>query len=133
MPSLLLLLLLSAVESSCYTSILQLSPATTMLIRSIVIGSCCLLTSASRQSEILKRNGDYFLRLQNHDGNLVMDEGDIPMERTLKAPMFVRKKRIAHARDYQKFLKVSLLNLFTYSPQSKQKRNDFIKCNNSCK
>ena len=78
-----------------------------MLIRSLVVGSCCLLATASRQSEILKRNGDYFLRLQNQDGNLVMDEGDIPMERTLKAPMYVRKKRIAHAREYQKFLKVS--------------------------
>ena len=31
------------------------------------------------------------------------------MKRTLKAPMYIRKKRIAHARDFQKFLNVSEL------------------------
>ena len=35
-----------------------------------------------------------------------MDEGDIPRDVPLKAPMYIRKKRIAHARDFQKFLKV---------------------------
>ena len=73
-----------------------------------------LLTAASlaaaasgHRREILKRQGDYYLRLQNRDGNLVMDEGDIPRDVPLKAPMYIRKKRIAHARDFQKFLNVS--------------------------
>ena len=31
----------------------------------------------------------------------------IQREMPLKAPMYIRKKRIAHARDFQKFLKVT--------------------------
>lgn len=55
----------------------------------------------------MKRQGDTYMRLVNRDGNLIMDEGDIEMDRPLKAPLYVRKKRIAHARDFQKFLNVS--------------------------
>ena len=55
----------------------------------------------------MKRQGDTFMRLVNRDGNLIMDEGDIEMDRPLKAPLYIRKKRIAHARDFQKFLDVS--------------------------
>ena len=57
----------------------------------------------------MKRQGDTYMRLVNRDGNLIMDEGDIEMDRPLKAPLYVRKKRIAHARDFQKFLDVSWL------------------------
>merc|ERR1719367_1924574 len=66
-----------------------------------------LLGIITARKEILKRHGDYFLRLQNQGGNLVLDEGDVlQRELPLKAPsMYVRKKRIAHARDFQKFLK----------------------------
>jgi len=49
------------------------------------------------------------LRLVNRDGNLIMDEADIPAGVPLRPPqrpqMYVRKKRIAHAKDFQKFLK----------------------------
>ena len=55
----------------------------------------------------MKRQGDTYMRLVNRDGNLIMDEGDIDMDRPLAAPLYVRKKRIAHARDFQKFLNVS--------------------------
>ena len=58
----------------------------------------------------MKRQGDTFMRLVNRDGNLIMDEGDIEMDRPLKAPLYIRKKRIAHARDFQKFLDVSQCN-----------------------
>jgi len=75
-----------------------------MIVRSIII-TFVMMTCVLSNREILKRQGDYFLRLQNRDGNLVMDEGDIPRDVPLKAPMYIRKKRIAHARDFQKFLK----------------------------
>ena len=49
------------------------------------------------------------------DGNLIMDEADIPAGVPLRPPqrpqMYVRKKRIAHAKDFQKFLKVNWFNL----------------------
>ena len=35
-----------------------------------------LLGSLSARKEILKRQGDYYLRLHNKDGNLVLDEGN---------------------------------------------------------
>ena len=76
-----------------------------MIVRSIII-TLVMMTCVLSNREILKRQGDYFLRLENIDGNLVMDEGDIPRDVPLKAPMYIRKKRIAHARDFQKFLKV---------------------------
>lgn len=75
-----------------------------LLFQSLVVGGFLVSVSRCHNREILKRNGDYFLRLKNKDGNLVMDEEDVPMKRTLKAPMYIRKKRIAHARDFQKFL-----------------------------
>ena len=67
-----------------------------------------LLGIVTARKEILKRQGDYYLRLHNQGGNLVLDEGDVIQRETpLKAPnMYIRKKRIAHARDFQKFLKV---------------------------
>ena len=80
-----------------------------LLFQSLVVGGFLVSVSRCHNREILKRNGDYFLRLKNKDGNLVMDEEDVPMKRTLKAPMYIRKKRIAHARDFQKFLNVSEL------------------------
>jgi len=75
-----------------------------MIVRSI-ISIVVMISCVMSHREILKRQGDYFLRLQNRDGNLVMDEGDVPRDVPLKAPMYIRKKRIAHARDFQKFLK----------------------------
>ena len=85
-----------------------------MIVRSI-ISIVVMMSCVMSHREILKRQGDYFLRLQNRDGNLVMDEGDIPRDVPLKAPMYIRKKRIAHARDFQKFLKVRPDNMsFTF-------------------
>ena len=37
--------------------------------------SLVLLGIVAGRREILKRQGDYFLRLQNQGGNLVLDEG----------------------------------------------------------
>ena len=52
-----------------------------------------------------------FIVLVIRDGNLIMDEADIPAGVPLRPPqrpqMYVRKKRIAHAKDFQKFLKVN--------------------------
>ena len=72
-----------------------------------------LLGIVTARKEILKRQGDYYLRLHNQGGNLVLDEGDVIQRETpLKAPnMYIRKKRIAHARDFQKFLKVKDRNI----------------------
>lgn len=74
-----------------------------------LISACLalLLGNVTGRKEILKRQGDYYLRLHNQGGNLVLDEGDVVQrEMPLKAPnMYIRKKRIAHARDFQKFLK----------------------------
>ena len=39
--------------------------------------SLVLLGIVASRREILKRQGDYFLRLQNQGGNLVLDEGQI--------------------------------------------------------
>ena len=56
-----------------------------------------------------------FIVLVIRDGNLIMDEADIPAGVPLRPPqrpqMYVRKKRIAHAKDFQKFLKVNWFNL----------------------
>lgn len=71
----------------------------------------------------MKRQGDTFMRLVNRDGNLIMDEGDIEMDRPLKAPLYIRKKRIAHARDFQKFLDVSRFNGSEKSNTTKQMKN----------
>ena len=37
------------------------------------------VTVTARRQEIVKRQGDYFLRLQNQGGNLVLDEGKITL------------------------------------------------------
>ena len=53
---------------------------------SLVCLSVCLAAATGRR-EILRKHGDTFLRLQNHGGNLVMDEGDIvPVENPLQPP-----------------------------------------------
>jgi len=50
--------------------------------------------------DILRRHGDYFLRLGNEGGKLVMDEGDI-----VKQPeQYRRSKRIAHPKQYKNYL-----------------------------
>jgi len=50
--------------------------------------------------EILRRHGDYFLRLGNEGGKLVLDEGDI-----VKQPeQYRRSKRIAHPKQYKNYL-----------------------------
>jgi len=68
--------------------------------------SLCLLTvvfgQQQRQAEkkdILRRHGDYFLRLGNEGGKLVMDEGDI-----VKPEQYRRSKRIAHPKQYKNYL-----------------------------
>ena len=40
-----------------------------------------LLGIVAARKEILKRHGDYFLRLQNQGGNLVLDEGKTDLTR----------------------------------------------------
>ena len=42
-----------------------------------LISAClaCLLGTVAARKEILKRQGDYYLRLHNQGGNLVLDEG----------------------------------------------------------
>ena len=42
--------------------------------------SLCLLAVVAGHDEILRRNGDYFLRLGSEGGKLVLDEGDIVEE-----------------------------------------------------
>jgi len=69
--------------------------------------SLCLLTAVFGQQQhqhqsdkdILRRHGDYFLRLGNEGGKLVMDEGDI-----VKQPEYRRSKRIAHPKQYKNYL-----------------------------
>merc|ERR1719211_440217 len=68
--------------------------------------SLCLLTvvfgQQQRQAEkkdILRRHGDYYLRLGNEGGKLVMDEGDI-----VKPEQYRRSKRIAHPKQYKNYL-----------------------------
>jgi len=71
--------------------------------------SLCLLTVVFGQhqhqhqhqsdKDILRRHGDYFLRLGNEGGKLVMDEGDI-----VKQPEYRRSKRIAHPKQYKNYL-----------------------------
>jgi len=51
------------------------------------------------EKDILRRHGDYFLRLGNQDGKLVMEEGDI-----VKQPEYRRSKRIAHPKQYKNYL-----------------------------
>merc|ERR1712083_237058 len=67
---------------------------------------CFVIGLAAAKREILRRHGDYFLRLGNDNGRLVLDEGDIlPMDTPLEAPMqYKRSKRIAHVKDYEKYV-----------------------------
>merc|ERR1712203_279851 len=52
------------------------------------------------EKDILRRHGDYFLRLGNEGGKLVLDEGDI-----VKQPeQYRRSKRIAHPKQYKNYL-----------------------------
>jgi len=78
------------------TRFLLLGPASFLFL--------AMSAAGQRHGEIMKRQGDTYMRLVNRDGNLIMDEGDIDMDRPLAAPLYVRKKRIAHAIDFQKFL-----------------------------
>jgi len=68
---------------------------------------CFIFGSVAAHREILRRHGDYFLRLGNENGKLVMEEEDIiPMEAPLEAPtQYKRSKRIAHAKEYAKYVK----------------------------
>ena len=77
-----------------------------MKLHSAIIFTCLVCNSVSAEKDILRRHGDYFLRLGNEDGKLVLDEGDIlPMDTPLEPPVqYKRSKRIAHVKDYEKFV-----------------------------
>jgi len=76
------------------------------MMKCSILFVCFVFGIVAAKREILRRHGDYFLRLGNENGKLVMDEGDIlPMETPLKAPVqYKRSKRIAHVKDYEKFV-----------------------------
>jgi len=88
-----------------YSNCLVIFSSIIMRCTLVIFSSLVVLAAAKR--EILRRHGDYFLRLGNENGKLVMDEGDIlPMDAPLQAPMqYKRSKRIAHVKDYEKFVK----------------------------
>ena len=81
---------------------------------------CCVLalfSVALTRREILRRHGDYFLRLGNDNGKLVLDEGDIvPVNSPLEAPatQYTRSKRIAHVKDYEKYVAEQQNNQYDY-------------------
>jgi len=77
-----------------------------IIMRVSVLILCVVIVVGAGKREILRRHGDYFLRLGNENGKLVLDEGDIlPMDTPLEAPMqYKRSKRIAHVKDYEKFV-----------------------------
>merc|ERR1712083_209729 len=83
---------------------------------------CFVIGLAAAKREILRRHGDYFLRLGNDNGRLVLDEGDIlPMDTPLEAPMqYKRSKRIAHVKDYEKYVTEKDKYLCEISATSKQ-------------
>ena len=57
----------------------SLRPGSIMRLRAASLAM--LLGIVAARKEILKRHGDYFLRLQNQGGNLVLDEGKTDLAR----------------------------------------------------
>jgi len=104
------------------------------MVSGSVISACFVFGVVTAKREILRRHGDYFLRLGNENGKLVMDEGDIlPMDTPQDDQnQYKRSKRIAQVKEYEQFVNEqdkydylkNDINVDTLAPAASQ--SDFV-------